>query len=76
MKLVCKMLTLFQDVIMIFISVNYLPLLLTLEFIYMISVNYLININKCLIFQNVSAFFPHVQNLKNTGNCLNTVIMF
>jgi hypothetical protein len=58
MKLVCKMLTLFQDVIMIFISVNYLPLLLTLEFIYMISVNYLININKCLILQNVSAFFP------------------
>jgi hypothetical protein len=63
-KLVHKMLKLFQNMVMKFISVNYLPLLLTLEFIYMISVNYFININKCLIFQNVSAFFLHVQNLK------------
>jgi hypothetical protein len=57
MKLVCKMLKLFQGMVMKFIRVNYLPLFLTLEFIYIISVNYFINIDKCLLFQNVSAFF-------------------
>jgi hypothetical protein len=43
--LVCKVLKLFQDMVMKFISVNYLSLLLTLELIYMISVNYLVNVN-------------------------------
>jgi hypothetical protein len=59
MKLAFKMLKLCQDMVMKFISVNYLPLL-TFEFVYMISVNYWINISKCLTFQNVSAFFLHV----------------
>ena len=66
------MIKLFQDMVMKFISVNYLPLLLTFEFIYMISVHCLMKINKCLIFQNVSTLFLHVQNLKN--NCLKTII--
>jgi len=71
MKLVCKVLKLFQYVVMK-LSVSIIFHYFLHKFIYMISVNNLININKCLIFQNVSAFFLHVQNLKNS--CLKTII--